>query len=346
MDKPDARHLPIETQNYLRQQAIRLRIQGKRICDISEYLGVHANTVCEWWSEYIDVGEAALQQQKRGRELGEGRTLSPAEEATVEASIREHFPEEYGIESALWTRKAVRALIEQLCGVKMPIRTVGEYLKRWGYSPQKPLQRAYEQDPKAVKKWLNETFPAIQQRAAKEGAEIQWGDEAGLRSDDYGGRGYSLIGHTPEIRPSKRKRERVNYIASMSNQGSVRFMLYVCTFTAEVLLRFLKRLIKSHSGKLFWIVDRHPVHRDHQVKDWLEKHSAQIEVFELPSYSPELNPVEYLNGGVKQGVHDKPPTRNLNQLKRRVLSEIRKLQKLPARIKSYFQHPSVAYAAS
>ena len=123
-------------------------------------------------------------------------------------------------------------------------------------------------------------------------------------------------------------------------------MLYTCMFTAEVLLRFLKRLVKSHSGKLFWIVDRHPVHRDHQVKDWLEKHSEQIEIFELPSYSPELNPVEYLNGCVKQGVHDKPPTRNLNQLKRRVLSQLRKLQKLPARIRSYFQHPSVAYAAS
>lgn len=346
MDKPDARQLPIETQNYLRQQAIRLRREGKRGCDISTYLGVHPNTVCKWWNQYIDEGEVALYQQKRGRELGEGRTLSPSEETTVEAAMRGHFPEEYGIESALWTRKAVRALIEQLCEVKMPIRTVGEYLKRWGYSPQKPLQRAYEQDPKAVERWVNQTFPAIEQRAEQERAEIQWGDEAGLRSDAYGGRGYSLIGHTPEIRPSKRKRERVNYIASMSNQGTLRFMLYTCTFTAKVLLQFLNRLVKGHSGKLFWIVDRHPVHREHRVREWLKQHSKQIELFELPSYSPELNPVEYLNGSVKQGVHDKPPTRNLNQLKQRVLSQLRKLQQLPARIQSYFQHPSVAYAAS
>ncbi len=345
MDKPDARHLTIETQNYLRQQAIRLRIRGKRVCDISEYLGVHPNTVCVWWSEYIDEGDAALYQQKRGRELGDGRTLSPSEETKVEGAIRGHFPEDYGIESALWTRKAVRALIEQLCEVKMPIRTVGEYLKRWGYSPQKPLQRAYEQDPKAVEQWLNETFPAIEQRATEEEAEIQWGDEAGLRSDEYGGRGYSLMGHTPEIRPSQRKRVRVNYIASMSNQGSLRFMLYTGTFNSEVLLQFLKRLVKEHTGKLVWIVDRHPVHREHRVKEWLDEHSAHIEIFELPSYSPELNPVEYLNNSVKQGVHDKPPTRNLNQLKQRVLSQLRKLQKLPTRIKSYFQHPSVTYAA-
>ena len=122
-------------------------------------------------------------------------------------------------------------------------------------------------------------------------------------------------------------------------------MLYLCTFTSEVLLQFLKRLVKSHSGKLFWMVDRHPVHREHRLREWLEKHSEQIEIFELPSYSPELNPVEYLNGSVKQGVHDKLPTRNLDQLKRRGLSQLRKLQKLPARIRSYFQHPSVAYAA-
>ncbi len=345
MDKPDARHLTIETQNYLRQQSIRLRLRGKRVCDISDYLGVHPNTVCQWWWQYIDEGDAALNQQTRGRALGEGRTLSPSEETRVETAIRGHFPEDYGIESALWTRKAVRALIEQLCQVKMPIRTVGEYLRRWGYSPQKPLQRVYEQDPKAVEKWLNETLPAIEQRAAEEDAEIQWGDEAGLRSDEYGGRGYSLMGHPPEIRPSKRKRVRVNYIASMSNQGALRFMLYTGKFKAKVLLQFLKRLVKSNSGKLFWIVDRHPVHREHRVQEWLEQHSEQIEIVELPSYSPELNPVEYLNNSVKQGVHDKPPTRNLNQLKQRVLSQLRKLQKLPAQIKSYFQHTSVAYAA-
>ena len=160
----------------------------------------------------------------------------------------------------------MRTLIEQQCGIKVPIRTVGEYLKRWGYSPQKPLKRAYEQNPKAVERWLKEEYPAIEQRAKLEGAEIQWGDESGLRSDEYGGRGYAPIGQTPEIHPSERKRERVNYIASMSNQGKLRFMLYTSTLTAEVLIKFLERLIQSRSGKLFWIVDRHPVHRDHLIQ--------------------------------------------------------------------------------
>jgi transposase len=130
MDKPDARHLSIETQNYLRQQAIRLRQQGKRVNDISEYLGVHRNTVSEWWWENEHYGEVALYQLDRGRQVGDGRTLESEEEAAIQSAMQDHFPEDYGIDSALWTRRAVQALIEQVCGVKMPIRTVGEYLKR------------------------------------------------------------------------------------------------------------------------------------------------------------------------------------------------------------------------
>ena len=64
----------------------------------------------------------------------------------------------------------------------MPIRTVGEYLKRWGMTPQKPLKRAYEQDPKLVETWLKQEYPGIEERAQRVGAEIAWGDEAGVRT--------------------------------------------------------------------------------------------------------------------------------------------------------------------
>lgn len=345
MERPDARHLSIDTQTYLRQQAIRLRQQRHRVGEISEYLGVHRNTVCEWWWEYQHYGEAALEQKQRGRKVGEGRTLSAAEEATIQRAIQGHFPEDYEIDSALWTRSAVQVLIEQLCGVKLPVRTVGEYLKRWGYSVKKPVVRAYEQDPKAVQQWLEQDYPSIEQQAQQEQAEIEWGDESGLSVNETGGRGYALVGKAPEIRPMQGQRQRVNYIATLSNRGNVQFMQYCCTLTATVFIEFLKRLIAKHQHKLFWIVDRHPVHRKHLVRQWLEEHRSEIELFYLPSYCPELNPVEYLNGDVKQGVHAKPPTRNLEQLKQRVLSQLRKLQRLPAHIRSYFQHPSIAYAA-
>ena len=345
MNKPDGRLLNPTIQNYLRQQGIRLREQGKRFIDIAVYLGVHRNTVSQWWHQYQQEGESALYQQHRGRKLGEGRTLSAEEETKVQRLMQKHCPEELHIDSALWTRRAVQELIAQECGVKIPIRTVGEYLRRWGYTLQKPCKRAYEQDPKAVKHWLEHEYPSIKQRTEEECGEIGWGDESGLRSDDQSGRGYSPVGQTPEIHLSQKQRVRVNFIASLSNRGTVRFMLYTCKLTAKVFIMFLKRLISKAKRKLFWIVDKHPVHRSQTVKQWLVEHKSQIELVPLPSYSPELNPAEYLNCDVKQGVHSKPPTRNLMQLKDRVISHLRKLQKLPDRIRKYFQHPSIIYAS-
>lgn len=165
-----------------------------------------------------------------------------------------------------------------------------------------------------------------------------------MRSDAQVGRGYAPIGQTPEIQPST-GRVSVNYIASITNQGKVRFMLYTQKLTAQVFIIFLERLIAKRTRQLMWIVDRHPVHRSDAVRQWLHHHRDQIEIHFLPPYSPQLNPTEYLNCDVKQGVHSKPPTRNLAQLKGRVSSHLHKLQKLPNRIIKYFKHPSIAYAA-
>jgi transposase len=281
MNKPDARLLNPTTQDYLRQQAIRLRKQGKRMGEIATYLGVHRTTISKWWRQYQQVGEAALHQLKRGNKLGEGRTLSLSEEAVVQKLMREHFPDELNIDSTLWTRQAVQAIIAGECGVEMPIRTVGEYLKRWGYTPQKPLKRAYEQNPQAVKVWLETEYPAIEQRAQQENAEIAWGDESGLRSDAQVGRGYAPSGpsgHTPEINLNS-QRVSVNYVASVSNQGKVRFMLYAQKLTAQVFILFLERLIAKRTRKLMWIVDRHPVHRSDAVQQWLHEHRDSIEMY-------------------------------------------------------------------
>lgn len=345
MDKPDGRHLSIDTQNYLRQQAIRLREQGKAVGEIAEYLGVNRSVVGKWWRQYKAKGDAALVQQPRGRQAGSGQHLSEAEQSQLQTSMLSGYPEDYGIESALWTRRAVQVLIAQQCGVKMPIRTVGDYLKRWGYSPQRPLKRAYEQDPEAVAHWLEEVYPAIEARAKAEGAEIQWEDEAGVRSNDQRGRSYSPKGQTPSAPHSGRQRRRVNYIASISNSGLVRFMLYVQNFDGPLYLRFLARLVRGRKRKLFIIVDRHSVHTRKLVKEWLEAHHKEIELFYLPAYSPELNPAEYLNNDVKQQVHSQPPTMSVAQLKQRTAAVLMRLQKLPARVSRYFCHPTIAYAA-
>jgi transposase len=81
------------------------------------------------------------------------------------------------------------------------------------------------------------------------------------------------------------------------------------------------------------------------VKAWLAEHSQKIEVFYLPSYSPELNPDECLNADLKAAVTSKAPARAKGQLEKVAISHLRKLQKSPARVRKYFQHRPVRYAA-
>lgn len=344
MKKIDARTLSAETLEMLRIQAIRLRQEGMTFVEIGKIIGVRRNTVSEWWKAYEEEGKKGLQAKKRGRRSGEKRTLSAEQEKAIQRLIVDKAPNQYKLDFALWTREAVRNLIHDQLGIEMPIRTVGEYLKRWGFTPQKPLKRAYEQRPGEVRRWLDEEYPVIAARAKVEGAEIHWGDETGVRSDCQHGRSYAPRGKTPAIELSAR-RTSLNMISAITNQGKVRFMVYEETMDAATLIRFMERLIKDAGRKVFLILDNLRVHHAKVVKEWLGQHQEQIEVFYLPAYSPELNPNDYLNCDLKAGVHSKSPARDRESLKAKIISHMRKLQKLPSRVKSYFSHPKIAYAA-
>jgi hypothetical protein len=225
--------------------------------------------------------------------VGTDRHLSPKHEAEIQMKIAEKTPDQFKLAFALWTRKAVCELILKDYKIQMPVRTCGEYLKRWGFTPQKPARRAYEQNPKAVKQWMEETYPEIERKARAEGAEIHWGDETGVRSDCQHGRCYAPKGKTPDIR-LRGKRFSTNMISSITNQGKVRWMIYRDTLKSEVFIRFLDRLAKDSKRKVFLIVDNLRVHHSAPVKEWLARNVYRIELYFLPSYSPERNPDEYL----------------------------------------------------
>ena len=344
MEKTDIRKLKPEVQQQIRQQVIRLRKSGKKCTEIAEIVGAHYVTVCRWCKSYKDEGANGIRGKKRGRKIGAFRTLTPEQEKELQKAIQDKCPDQMKLPFALWTRIAVQQLIKQLWSFDMPIRTVGEYLKRWGFTPQKPLRRAYKQNPKAVKKWMDEDYPAIANRANKEKAEIHWGDETGLCNDSYHGRSYAPRGKTPAIKLHPRCK-RVNLISSVTNQGKVRFMVYKNKMNSQTMIKFMERLIKGANKKIFLIVDNLKVHHSYIVKDWLKEHKNEIELFFLPSYSPELNPDEYLNCDLKNGVHSGVPARTKKELKQKAISHLRKLQKIPGRIKKYFKHPKIAYAA-
>lgn len=290
-------------------------------------------------------GAVALTVQKRGRRQGEQRRLSPVQEIALQQRLRDETPEALGLPFALWTRRAVQVLIRRETGVALPIRTVGLYLQRWGLTPQKPLRKAYEQDPRAVERWLQDEYPAIAARAQTEGAEIHWGDETGIEQNGQRERGYAPPGQTPVVhKPAKKL--RLNLISSITNQGLVRFMIYESTLTAAVLIVFLSRLIQGQPHKIFLILDNLRVHRSRAVQAWLETRRDRIEVFYLPAYAPELNPDELLNNDLKSVLHAGLPARNKAELKLKARSHLHRLQKRPAHIRRYFKHPKITYAAT
>ena len=279
-----------------------------------------------------------------GRPIGSGRLLDREQEQGIQQAIETKTPPELEIPSALWTRRAVRDFIHQQFGIRLPIRTVGEYLRRWGYTPQKPVRKAYKQDPKAVAEWLVKTYPAIERRAAKEGGEIHWGDETGVRSTCQHGRGYARPGATPElIVPGSRF--SVNMIATITNRGTVRWMIYTGTMNAALFLVFLTRLIAGATKKVFLIVDHLSVHEAAVVDQWLSDKTDRIEVFSLPKYAPERNPDEYLNCDVKANINTDGLPKDREELRGKLRRFMQRLAKLPARVASYFKHKCIAYAA-
>ena len=346
MEKMDSRKLPDDALNERRRRAVKLRLAGVSIRETAKQCELSTNTVMHAQRGYERGGWPAVKIKRGHRPKGSGRLLSPEEEREVQRLIQDRTPDQLKMNYALWTRQAVSELIEGRTGVRMQVRTVGKYLKRWGYTPQKPLKKAYEQSPAAVGQWLQETYPAIAKRAKQEGAEIHWGDETGLRSDDVRGRGYAPKGQTPVLRINA-KREGLSVISTVTNKGEMRWKVFSGALNAKILIGFLARLIRQQTGKIFLILDNLRVHHSKLVKAWLalDDNKKKIEVFYLPSYSPELNPDELLNADLKHSVTTAAPARTAKALTRTAIGSLRSIQKQPTRIQNYFQHKDVRYAA-
>lgn len=339
-EKVDTRKLPRELLEEKRRTVYRLRHRGMTRAEIGEIVGIHPDTIGRWLK--LDKHELAI--NRGGRKAGDARRISAVDERRIRQKIVDKSPDQLKLAYALWTRKAVQELIRAETGVVMPIRTVGDYLKRWGMTPQKPQKRAYEQRAPEVKRWLEEVYPEIQAQAKREDGEIYWGDETGLRNDCQHERGYAPKGKTPVIRLNA-KRESINMISAVTNQGKVRFRIFEGGMNADVLIDFMMRLVRDAKRKVYLILDNLRVHHAKPIKEWLEQHKKMIQVFYLPAYSPELNPDEYLNCDLKAGVHSGQPARNKAQLKAKASKHMRMLQRKPARVRKYFQHEKIRYAA-
>jgi transposase len=341
---PDARQLSDEVLQALRLRALRGVELGLTEVQVADLLGVSRETVCRWWSAYADRGIDALPQQRSGRPLGSGRFLSSSQAGHIQFLLDQHNPEDLGIASPLWSRPAIRDLIRREFNIDLAVRTVGQYLKRWGYTAKVPRRHARDQDPEEVREWLEETYPAIEVRAAEEGAEIYWCDETGVAADEHPARGYSPEGQ-PAVMEVPPTHIRMNQISAISNEGKVRFMTYAKAMNAALFIVFLGRLLRSTSGKIFLILDHLKAHETKEVEDWVAAHRERLELFWLPTRAPELNADEYLNHDLKQCVNAECLPNDKGEVRSRIQRFMHKLLHLPEHVRNYFKHPCIQYAA-
>ena len=337
----DARSLPSIAQEDLRQKAVKAIMDGKKQVEVAKILGVTRQAVGQWINKFRQGGNKSLKAKQKGRPRG-GKLL-PWQAAQIAKTVTDHYPDQLKLPFYLWTREAVAQLIEQRFGIRLSVWTVGRYLSRWGFTPQKPVRRAYEQNPKAVRSWLEKDYPMLQKQAKKERALIYWGDEMGLRSDHAVGRSYGRCGQTPII-PGTGQRFGCNMISAINNRGHLNFMVFKSRFDSNVFFVFLKRMVRQIKRKVFLIIDGHPVHHATKIKNWIQKHTDQIRLFYLPGYSPQLNPDEMLNQDVKSNAVGRRRAKNQPELVANTRSYLRSRQRQPHIVKRYFQEEHVRYA--
>lgn len=341
MKNTDARKLNRDKLTDLRKRGVEAVQNGQPPAIIACVLGVAISTVFGWLAKYRSGGWDALNARKRG---GRPPKLDGQKLKWLYDMITTKDPLQLKFDFALWNIRMIMDLIDRQFGIKLSKASVSRLLRQLGLSPQKPLWRAYQQDPANVQKWLNEEYPMIHAEAHKVNAQIFFGDEAGIRSDYHSGTTWSPRGKTPVVKTTG-ARFGINIISAVSARGQMRFMTVKGTVKSGVFIEFLKRLIHNEERPVFLIVDGHPTHRAKRVSEFVDSTNGKLKLFFLPGYSPELNPDEQVWNDLKNNGIGRKIITGLDQLCKEVFSHLRRLQRRPERIRSFFQMKETVYAA-
>jgi transposase len=341
MNNTDARKLTHDQLTVLRKRGVAAVQAGESPETVARALGVNRSTLYGWLSLYRSGGWDRLDAKKRGgrRPLLDGMALQ-----WIYRTVTHGDPRQFKFKYALWTSKMIGEVIFRQFGVRLSKASVCRLLNQLGLSAQRPLWRAYQQNPEVVERWLAEVFPGIQARAKRMGAAIWFGDEAGVRSDAHAGKTWGKRGQTPVV-SSTGSRFGLNLISAVNRQGGFRFMCVDGRVNASEFIKFLERLLFNTEHPVFLIVDGHPAHKAKKVQKFVESVSSRLELYFLPPYSPELNPDELVWNDLKNNGVGRQVITGPDQLKSSVISFLRFLQKTPARIASYFLAPTTKYAS-
>jgi transposase len=339
--KPDARRLDHRTLTELRRRAVQSVEAGQSPEVVAKAFGISRGAMYGWLALYNQGGWEALDAKKRGGRRP--RVTGPMLKEVFD-TVTQKNPLQLQFTFALWTSRMVGEFIRRTWGIKLSKATVCRLLGRLGLTPQRPLWRAYQQDPERVRRWLEEEFPQIRAEAKNAGARIFFADEAGVRSDHHAGTTWGKKGATPIVSTTG-GRFRLNLISAVSAQGEFRFMVVSGRVNAGVFIEFLKRLIQNAAWPIYLIVDGHSAHKAKKVAQFVESVNDRLRLFFLPPYAPELNPDERVWNDLKNNTVGRQFIEDAAALKRAVVSFLRSLQRRPKRVMGYFNNATTRYAA-
>lgn len=339
MEKIDARKLDHKTREAIRIRAVQQVEAGESPEEVVKALGYHRSAIYQWIAKYREGGLDAL---KTKHISGRPTKLQGNDLEKLFRMIADKDPMQYKFPFALWTRDMVRELIKKEFGVSMSTVSVGRLLRKLGFSPQKPLRKAYQRDEKWVKEWTANEFPEIKKLARKENAKIFFADESTVRSDYHSGTTWAPIGVTPTVEKTG-ARFGINMISAISPKGELRFMTVNGKLNSDKFITFLKRLIYKSESPIFLIVDGHPVHKSATVRKFVEETEGRLRLFFLPPYSPHLNPDEMVWGYLKHHKIGRMAISGPDDLRKNVFSVLRSLQKHTAKVAGFFRAKDTQY---
>ncbi len=342
MAKIDGRTLNHKALEHIRILAVKRVVEdGEAPSEVMKSFGLCRTSIYRWLRMYEDQGmEALVEKIAQGPEP----KLSEKQRQQVKRWILGKDPRQYGFDFGLWSRRIVRALIEEKMGIELGITAVGRLLAGLDITPQKPLRRAYERDPQAVEQWRKEAYPKLKRRAKRVGAMIFFLDEAGFQSDPPLGRTYGLKGKTPVVTTSG-QRQSINVISAVNARGEFWAATYSGKLDAEAFVAFVKNFMSGRRGKVFLVVDGHPAHKANRVKELVKSMKGRLELHFLPPYAPDLNPDEFVWSYMKGNGVSKKPLKQNESMQQRVEEDLANIQQNRILVRSFFCAESVAYAA-
>ena len=307
--------------------------------EIAKVLKVSRASVFEWQKTYRAHGAEALRTKKT---RGPKSKLDEGQMSQLYRLIVGNDPRQLSFGLALWTRAMIQELIFRQFGIRLSVVSVGNVLGKLGMSPQRPLYRAYEQDPEKVAEWKETAFPQIQARAKKEGAVIFFADEASVRTNYHAGTTWAPVGKTPVVAGSGKTRS-ISMISAISPRGELHFQIHETGIRQEEFLEFCKVLLADVGRPVFLIIDNSQVHRAKILKAYATESKGMLTLFFLPPYSPDLNPDEWVWKNVKHDNLGRASVKSEAELAEFAHAALTKLKALPEKIQSFFGDPALRY---